>query len=137
LLPQQLARQLNTLQSSSVGRLFDAVAALLLGCVHSRFEGDAAMQLEFLARRADTAATEPARSYALPLQCMADGLLRFDSLSLQDAIVQDLQQNTTKEQIAWRFHQSLARGLVSMADALQTRWPCRQIVLSGGCFQNS
>ncbi|MBF2054489.1 MAG: carbamoyltransferase HypF [Candidatus Sericytochromatia bacterium] len=137
LLPQQLARQLNTLQTSSVGRLFDAVAALLLGCVHSRFEGDAAMQLEFLARRADAASRDAGRAYTLPLQHSPAGLLQLDSLSLQDAIVQDLQQGTAKELMAWRFHQSLAQGLLQMADALQTRWSCRQIVLSGGCFQNS
>jgi len=132
-LPQLLRQSFNTVLTSSVGRLFDALAALLQLCDLSRFEGEAAMQVEFLARRWSA----PVVAYALPLQPTADGLLYHNSQALLQAVLAELAAGTDPACIARRFHQTLADSLPAMAEALQARWPCRQVVLSGGCFQNS
>ncbi|WP_341676983.1 carbamoyltransferase HypF [Niveibacterium sp. SC-1] len=122
-LRRMLERNLNCPPTSSVGRLFDAVASLL-GLRHvSRFEGDAAMQLQFAAERAGTA--EPA--YAVVID---EGVV--DWRPALAALLDDLAAGTAVEQIAARFHETLAQALARLA-ALNG---LERVALSGGCFQN-
>jgi hydrogenase maturation protein HypF len=144
-----LARGQNAPWTSSVGRLFDAVASLLDLRQVARFEGQAAMDLEFAfepgdaldsypielraAESADAPAPAPAASarpdpaFAPPGRCWV-----ADWAPLVHALLRDLRVGTPVWQIAARFHNSLAELVVAVARQAGER----RVVLSGGCFQN-
>ena len=112
--------------TTSIGRLFDAAAALL-GFVRAvSFEGQAAIWLEHLARRA-----APADAYPFPY---AGGELDFQPL-LQ-AAVQDRCRGRATPEIARAFQRGIARGLYEASLALCQAHQVATIVLSGGVFQN-
>lgn len=123
ILGQMLAKGVNCPPTSSVGRLFDAMASLLGLRQRSAFEGDAAMQVQFAAERA----TEPAIPYAFVL----DGAV-VDWRPLLGEVLSGLVQGVSVPQIARCFHVTLAAIIVALAQ----REGCPQVVLSGGCFQN-
>ena len=126
LLSQALANQLNAPLTSSVGRLFDAVAALLGLRLTTRFEGQAAMELEWAIRGVTTDASYPFQIE--PKQ----GILIADWEPLIQALLADLAGGAVLGDMAARFHNTLADMIVAIAEqvGIQT------IALSGGCFQN-
>ena len=126
LLKTMLARNLNSPVTSSVGRLFDAVASLAGLRQQVRFEGQAAMELEFALEGVTT--TE---AYQLPI-LSERAQLALDWFPLVLAILADLKLGLPVSQISARFHNALAEAAVAIARQIgQSR-----VVLSGGCFQN-
>jgi hydrogenase maturation protein HypF len=123
----------NTVWTSSIGRLFDAVAALLLGAGEVSYEGEAAAWLESVA---DPTVTD---AYDLPLRPPWHGTVIGDSAiprgdwqpMLLDLSV-DLSRQVDIGVIAARFHNTLARWVA----AVVARQPRCDVVLGGGCFQN-
>lgn len=113
------------LRTTSVGRLFDGVAALVLGVSDSSFEGQPAMMLE---AACDRSVRDP---YELPVREEA-GLLRLDWRPVVTAIVDDLQRQTAAGRIAMRFHRAVAEAVRVVA----VQWGELPVVLGGGCFQN-
>jgi hydrogenase maturation protein HypF len=133
LLRTMLVRKLNSPLTSSVGRLFDAVAALAPLRQQVRFEGQAAMELEF-------ALDNPSSSeaYSLPIRSTSAARtthhapIQLDWSPMLEAILVDLKRCVPTSQISARFHNALADAIVAVAQRVgQSR-----IVLSGGCFQN-
>jgi hydrogenase maturation protein HypF len=132
---RMIARNVNTPWTSSVGRLFDAVASLVLGINQVSYEGEAAVLLE--------AVVDPAVSDAYFIPLVPDrldlsfpgerGIPRGDWAPLIRAIVTDLRRGERREVVATRFHQALAEW----AAAVVTTCPDLPVVLSGGCFQNA
>ncbi len=133
-----LARALNSPWCSSVGRLFDAVASLIGLCQHLRFEGQAAMALEFALEGEDTD-----QSYPLPIVGSAELPMMSESRpplaghildwsAMIEAILADVEQRLAARVISARFHNALAEGIVAMSHYFGQR----RVVLSGGCFQN-
>lgn len=117
----------NAPATTSVGRLFDTVAALL-GFHHTMsFEGQAAIGLETLAWRAG--ADEP--PYPWPF----DGRT-WDHAPLLAAVLEDVAAGVAASVVARRFHEALARGVVDAALALRTEMAFERVALSGGVFQN-
>lgn len=122
LLARMLARGLNCPATTSVGRLFDAVASLAGVAHQNRFEGQAAMLLE---SRIGGVRTEEA--YPLP------GEAAGNWAPLIEAVRSDAARGVAPALIAARFHNALVEWIVRVA-----RWVgVPQVVLSGGCFQNS
>ncbi len=127
LLAQMIERRSNSPATSSCGRLFDAVAALLDIKTVSSFEGQAAMMLEF-------AIQEGVRdSYAVSL-CASDGdePLVFDWEPLVRAVLHDREEGVDVGVISARFHNALAELVVQVAQ----RVGLERVALTGGCFQN-
>jgi hydrogenase maturation protein HypF len=132
ILKTMLQRGLNTPRTSSMGRLFDAIASLLGLCQNITFEGQAAMQLEFAIDGCTTDAIYP---YLVEQQ--ANQPLQFDYAPMVMAILQDLQDLVSPAIISATFHNTLVAGLVDIAKRLRNQYPeMSQIVLTGGCFQN-
>ncbi len=113
--------------TSSAGRLFDAVAALLgLGDV-SRFEGEAAMALEFALR-----GLEGDARYDFDMAPDPDGGLVIDWRPALEGVRADVAARAAPGAISLRFHNTLAEIIV----AVSRRCGIADIALSGGCFQN-
>ena len=128
-----ISKRLNCPQTSSCGRLFDAVAAFLGLCLVSEHEGQAAMLLEHQA----TLANPGDESAAWPVAILNEaGLLRIDSAPLAALILDDLAARTPIPVIARRFHCWLAASLVALLDTLRHQTQLTDVVLTGGCMQN-
>jgi len=126
----QIARRINTPLTSSAGRLFDAVSALLNVVRTITFEGQAAVGLEMAA-----AAGGPGNPYPFSFE-ERDGpsLIRLGDLLI--AICHDLRSGVPLPEIAFRFHLTVARIVRDVAAVLASRTGIKNVVLSGGCFQN-
>lgn len=134
LLAHMVHSGLQTTWTSSVGRLFDAVAALVLGIATVSYEGEAAVRLE--------AAADPDVTESYPFPILAPGgytisvgdasLPRGDWLPLWAALQADRESGMSVGVMAGKFHNALARW----AAAAIAGFPHADVVLSGGCFQN-
>jgi hydrogenase maturation protein HypF len=139
-LKTMLQRRLNSPATSSIGRLFDAVASLAGIRQQVRFEGQAAMELEFALE-----GTETDEAYELPV--LRNGRLsgsqpsttpsRFTPYTLDwspmlTALLDDIQGKSPPSAISAKFHNMLAESIVAVARQLGQE----RAVLSGGCFQN-
>ncbi len=122
-------RGLNTPTTSSVGRLFDAAAALLGECRQASHEGEAGMRLEGLCH--DAAASLEAAE--LPLARDAAGLWRSDWAPLLP-VLQDARIESAAR-ARW-FHATLARALCAQALAARRETGVNRVGLCGGVFQN-
>jgi hydrogenase maturation protein HypF len=116
--------------TSSAGRLFDAVAAILGVRDAVNYEGQAAVELEQLA--------DPAESAAYPVRVApaGDGRLRLGGADLVRGVVSDLSAGVPTPLIAARFHNGLAAATVAACDALRAETGLETVALSGGVFQN-
>jgi len=133
LLGEMLTKRLNCPRTSSCGRLFDAVSALLGLCLQSDYEGQAAMLLEHQASL--TTPGEDAAPYPVALREEA-GLLIIDSAPLAALILHDLAIQVPIPVIARRFHYWLAESLVVLLKTLRQQTQLANVVLTGGCMQN-
>jgi hydrogenase maturation protein HypF len=125
----QLERRLNSVDTSSMGRLFDAIASLS-GVRHRvTYEAQAAIELEALVR--DTATG----SYRFGIRTGA-GTILVDPGPVVEAVVGDVRAGTDPGTIAARFHRGVAEMMVAVADRVRQRHGLATVGLSGGVFQN-
>ncbi len=124
LLRQLLQKNINAPITSSVGRLFDAVASLT-GLRHrSSFEGQAAMELEF--------ALFPGVADGYDFNLMDGRPLIIDWKPTIRGIASDLKRRTSVGVISAKFHNTLVETIIAVARKVGEP----RVVLSGGCFQN-
>ncbi len=115
--------------TTSAGRLFDGVASLLGVRDVCTYEGQAAMELEALARQAPAAGGEP---LAYRLLSTDDGCWQVDwRLAVADLLDRQ-KQGVSTPNLAYSFHLTLAQAIREVAH----RVGISTVVLSGGCFQN-
>ncbi|MEQ9640569.1 MAG: carbamoyltransferase HypF [Alphaproteobacteria bacterium] len=127
LLRRALARGINAPLASSMGRLFDAFAALCGLHQRTTYEGQAAMALEAAAEGA-----VPSRAYDLPLRAAADGGLEVDWWPALAAALDDLRGGAGPGAISAALHQGLVAAIVAVAAHVGEP----RVALTGGCFQN-
>ena len=127
---EMMERGLRSPLTSSCGRLFDAVSFLLgLAPEESEFEAEAAMRLEAEAALAKTAAAYPfdLSDGASPLQVSFDKTIR--------GLVGDLHQGRVR-QAARKFHNTLGRAILRVAEKTRREQGVKKVVLVGGVFLN-
>ncbi len=129
LLQQMLEKDINSPLTSGCGRLFDAVSAILDICPRITYEAQAAIELEMMVK------TAIQRNQAYPVRMEQNsGVISF--VPLLREVVNDKTQNVPNEQIAARFHVTLAEILISLAISARKDTGISQVGLSGGVFQN-
>ncbi|MFQ6047604.1 MAG: carbamoyltransferase HypF, partial [Gemmatimonadales bacterium] len=128
---QQIARKLNAPLASSMGRLFDAAAAVLGARRISLYEGHAAMELEALA------GTRPATPLPFPIDEQADGSWVLDPIPLLAALGERCAAGRDIRDLAAQFHESVALATAEILQRVAGAAGTSMVVLSGGVFQNA
>jgi len=125
LVRSMLANGVNTIETSSCGRLFDAVASLIGLRQETNFEGQAAIELETIA------AEDEAGSYPFALD---SGDVDFRPAI--ERIVAEVRAVVPPPLIAARFHNTMAAAIVEVCRRLRVEEKVNRVCLSGGTFQN-
>ncbi len=125
-----LASGVNSPLTSSVGRLFDAVAALCGIRAAVNYEGQAAAELEGISAPAE------AGSYPLEVAYSGSGPAILDARETIRAIAGDLARGATPPAVGARFHRALAEATAAACGREAERTGTDLVVLSGGVFQN-
>ncbi len=115
--------------SSGCGRLFDSISALINVCDHNTFEGEAAMALEALTQ--DGIEGE----YVVELK-QKNGYTVLDFSGTIGGIIRDMNRKIPKEEIATKFHNTIASIIRTMVRRLKEACGISDVALSGGTFQN-
>lgn len=128
-----LKRGINSPLTSSCGRLFDAVAALLNIRLKVSYDGQAAIELEALA---ETAKRENTNSYQYEIMCDEKSASQLDFSQMFNEIVTDIDAGIQNADIALRFHITIASATTDMCMFISESTGLDRILLSGGVFQN-
>lgn len=143
-LRRMVERGVNTMLTSSAGRLFDAVSALLGVRQETSYEAQAAVELEMLAHAGErthepypyeTSPIEEVEHWGKVSSPLPHGR-RLKVAPLFEAILRDLTAGVAVGEIAWRFHLTLAEMIVDTCRHLRDLTGLSTVALSGGCFQN-
>lgn len=129
-LAQMVERKINCPATSSLGRLFDAVAALVGLRSEVLYEGQAAIELEQLA----SMHVEEETSYPFAIEGGMPATLNVAPMI--QAIVSDIQHGVSTAQIANRFHRSIVELLAMACMEAREQTALNTVALSGGVFQN-
>ncbi len=127
-----LKRGLNAPLTSSIGRLFDAVAALIGLRQHMHFEGQAAMELEFISACTNTDAAYELRLRGPEDARLGKGGMVLDWQPLVEAVLADLQAGVARPEVSAKFHNALVQAAIAVARRVGEL----RVAISGGCFQN-
>jgi hydrogenase maturation protein HypF len=123
---------INSPLSSSMGRLFDAVASLTFARYKAGFEAELALELEQAALRCRL--TPSAYKFKIRKN---KGMYIIDPSCLFRGVVRDLERGQAKEVIAYKFHLTVAEIIRKMCLVLRIEHKIKKVVLSGGVFQNN
>lgn len=129
LLESMLERGVHSPLTTSVGRLFDAVAAIAGLRAESRFEGEAAMALEAVA--------DPAAPDRYGFHVLDGDIAVLDPTPVIRAVAEDAVAGLAPALIAGAFHRALAEAVVLVAERLRERTGIALAGLTGGVFQNA
>ncbi|HMM06074.1 MAG TPA: carbamoyltransferase HypF [Clostridiales bacterium] len=125
---------INGIGSSSMGRLFDAVAALLGIAMENRYEGECAIMLENAAARAETLGLSP---HKMVFMYWNDGgVWQISAAPILQAIARGLDQGVAIDCMALGFHQAVGDMVAALAEKIREEVPTNQVALTGGVFQN-
>ena len=129
-----LENKVNAIQSSSMGRLFDAVSALLSLCEESSYDGQGAVALENAAATYLSGGNRrEARPFSYTIEEKDGRLIADFSPGLREIYAQ---KDGDSGQLAWRFHLSVSRLICEMCGLLSEKSGIKTVALSGGVFLN-
>ncbi|MBG1240664.1 carbamoyltransferase HypF [Nostoc sp. NZL] len=136
LLNQLIEKKINSPPASSVGRLFDAVAAAIGICPEEcSYEGQAAIAMEAIVDVSSLNNDKEALIYPFSFS-FSDSIYCIDPRPMWQALLYDLQQQIPQPVIAAKFHKGLANAIVEMVKHLCEENLINQVALTGGVFQN-
>lgn len=132
LIRTMIERGINSVKSTSAGRLFDAVSAILGVRRASSFEGEAATTLQFRAMEAKGGLRYPGQN-------RGDGSIASGDIVkwLVGEMLQATDKEKTQRELAWAFHEAFAREMADSALYWSEKTGIKTIALSGGVMQNT
>lgn len=130
-----LGNNINTVKSTSAGRLFDAVSAVLGIKSASTFEGEASMALQFAAERAEVQGISLAPYEGRLMNIDEEQFELCTDTLLMELAARSLADQDT-DQLAYFFHKALADMIVIASCYQRTRCEVNVVAISGGVFQN-
>ena len=130
-LMRMMERGINSPLTSSCGRLFDAVAALIGIRQQVSYEAQAAIELEM----AIDSSSSAERSYPLTITS-EDGAWILQTHSMFDALLDDLRRDVRVADMSRRFHNGLIHAFADVAERLRDDTGLNRVCLSGGSFNN-
>jgi hydrogenase maturation protein HypF len=128
IIARQIERGVNAPLTSSMGRLFDAVASLLGVRHRARYEAQAAIELEAFAAPGDHG--------EYPVELDGGEPTVIDPAPVIRGVVRDLERGVTGPVVAARFHATVVDVILRVCERLRGRAGLDRVVLSGGVFQN-
>ena len=133
ILKQQLARRINCPLTSSAGRLFDTVAAIIGVREEIDYEAQAAIELEMLAPNE----WDKSEGTSYPFSIIHEEEMRVIKLGdLLSAVINDVKAQVPTSIISLRFHNTVAHIMLEMCKLISKDTGITQVALSGGVFQN-
>jgi hydrogenase maturation protein HypF len=127
---EQIEKQVNTVETSSLGRIFDAVAAMLRLGNYNHFDAQLPMALEAIAE------CRVEEHYDFELVETPDEPFKLDLSKMVRQLVADIQEDTAAGMISAKFHNCIAWALLKMAQAAREKTGLNVVALSGGVFCN-
>ncbi len=135
-----IERSINTPRTSSMGRLFDAAAAILGICGQATYEGEPAIELEAVAWHAlGSESTCPAgnmASFSVTESSRPDDCHVLNFKPLFEALLEGIRTGVPADRLALDFHVTIARASARIANEVCAREGLNTVVLSGGVFMN-
>lgn len=131
-----IERNINSPRTSSMGRLFDAAAAILGICGQATYEGEPAIELEAAAWRALSSENAPSSDSQAGASVPGDGFPILDPQPLFEALLNGIDAGTSVDRLALDFHIVIARASAQVASKICAREGIDTVVLSGGVFMN-
>ena len=131
-----IKRNINSPRTSSMGRLFDAAAAILGICERATYEGEPAIELEAAAWRALGSRTIRPIGDQTGALTPIDGSPVLDSQPLIEALLDGIEAGAPADRLALGFHIAIARASARIASEICAREGIDTVALSGGVFMN-
>ncbi|MCX8093993.1 MAG: carbamoyltransferase HypF, partial [Candidatus Goldbacteria bacterium] len=129
---EMIEKNINSPLTSSSGRIFDAVSAILGICYQSTYEAQAPMMLESLAEEFKGTGMV----YKYEIQKNEKNIYEVNIVPVIKEIINDLKKHE-KKYIAFSFHKTIAFIILDMVKLLYEKTKIKNVVLSGGVFQNA
>jgi hydrogenase maturation protein HypF len=130
IISRQIENEFATVPTSSLGRVFDAVAALVNRGTHNHFEAQLPIALEAIAEPKETG------YYPIQLRQTSDGKVVWSIGSVLDGLLDDIRKGHDASVMSARFHRSTGQALMEFAVQARQQTGLNQVVLSGGVFCN-
>lgn len=131
-----IERNINSPRTSSMGRLFDAAAAILGICGTATYEGEPAIELEAAAWRAFGRENASSTDSQVGASTPADGSPILDPKPLFEALLSGIEAGVPTDRLALGFHIAIARASARIASEICARKGIDTVALSGGVFMN-
>ncbi|WMI79980.1 carbamoyltransferase HypF [Anaerotignum sp. MB30-C6] len=131
IIEKALENRVNCFQSSSMGRLFDCIAALTLQRSRISYEAQAAMELESVV---DATITD---EYCFSIFEGDDGTFIMGYQSILMGVLQDIKNQQPISVISTKFHNTICKATIACACKIRDKFDLNYIFLSGGVFENS
>lgn len=131
-----IKRNINSPRTSSMGRLFDAAAAILGICGTATYEGEPAIELEAAAWHALGSRTVRSIDYQSGIPTSVDDSTILDSQPLIEALLEGIEAGASPDRLALGFHIVIARASARIASEICAREGIDIVALSGGVFMN-
>ena len=126
---EMIEKDINSPGTSSLGRFFDGIAAMVGLRNHVAFEGQAAMELEMMADASTGDLYETAWS--------SEDTVQIDPRPIITGVVKDIEKGVSSSIVSGKFHATLMAMFTDLCQVIGKKTGISQIALSGGCFQNA